>query len=322
MNYFLYKLRFLTPVHFGASDSALSLPFSENHFLADTLFSALCHEALKLYGEEGLNKLYTASASGKLLLSDSMPWRDERFFLPKPCYAATRTQESENADRKAFKSLQWIPADAYEAFLNSLKGNSRFVIDESMGHFGSIAEMTKATICDGEDTVPYQVGIYSFHEGCGLYFIASLDEEISEERLTTLITGLGMTGIGGKTSSGYGKFEVDDVIFLNEPFDDQTKWLSAALQNAQAAHHLLLTTSLPTDEELENVFEGASFQLTRRGGFAVSDGTDTQRKKRTQYFLAAGAVLNTPFAGAIYDVGGSSHSVYRYSKPILLGVSL
>ena len=40
MNYFLFKLQFDTAVHFGGSDSALSLYTSEETLRADTLFSA------------------------------------------------------------------------------------------------------------------------------------------------------------------------------------------------------------------------------------------------------------------------------------------
>ena len=46
MNYSLIRLRFDGLAHFGTSDSALSLFTSEDHFYADTLFSALCHTAL------------------------------------------------------------------------------------------------------------------------------------------------------------------------------------------------------------------------------------------------------------------------------------
>ena len=56
MNCFLYRLRFNTPVHFGSSDSALSLYESEDHFRADTLFSALCHTALQLFGNDGFGR--------------------------------------------------------------------------------------------------------------------------------------------------------------------------------------------------------------------------------------------------------------------------
>ena len=41
MNYSLIRLRFDGLAHFGTSDSALSLFTSEDHFYADTLFSAL-----------------------------------------------------------------------------------------------------------------------------------------------------------------------------------------------------------------------------------------------------------------------------------------
>lgn len=57
MNYFLFKLSFHTPCHFGTSDSALSLYTSEDHFCADTLFSALCHTARTLYGNSGVEAL-------------------------------------------------------------------------------------------------------------------------------------------------------------------------------------------------------------------------------------------------------------------------
>ena len=46
MNYSLIRLQFDGLAHFGTSDSALSLFTSEDHFYADTLFSALCHTAL------------------------------------------------------------------------------------------------------------------------------------------------------------------------------------------------------------------------------------------------------------------------------------
>lgn len=55
MNYSLIRLRFDGLAHFGTSDSALSLFTSEDHFYADTLFSALCHTALSLHGIDGLH---------------------------------------------------------------------------------------------------------------------------------------------------------------------------------------------------------------------------------------------------------------------------
>lgn len=61
MNYYLYKIAFETAVHFGSSSSAQSLYVSEDHFCADTLFSALCHTALALRGQEGLERICQAA---------------------------------------------------------------------------------------------------------------------------------------------------------------------------------------------------------------------------------------------------------------------
>lgn len=76
MDYYLYKLKFDGAVHFGLSESALSLYTTADHFRADTLFSALCHTALSLWGEEGVQTLVRQAEAGELLLSDSMPWRE------------------------------------------------------------------------------------------------------------------------------------------------------------------------------------------------------------------------------------------------------
>lgn len=65
MNYFLFKLQFDTAVHFGGSDSALSLYTSEETLRADTLFSALCHETLVQQGEAALERLCESVRPGQ-----------------------------------------------------------------------------------------------------------------------------------------------------------------------------------------------------------------------------------------------------------------
>ena len=99
MNYFLFKLQFETAVHFGSSDAALSLATSEEHIRADTLFSALCQTALCLYGPEGVEALCGQVQEGKLLLSDTMPWRGDTLFLPKPV-TPVETEQDLPSDQK------------------------------------------------------------------------------------------------------------------------------------------------------------------------------------------------------------------------------
>ncbi|MBR5288622.1 MAG: type III-A CRISPR-associated RAMP protein Csm4 [Clostridia bacterium] len=325
MDYCLFKLRFDGAVHFGQSDSALSLYTSADHFYADTLFSALCHTAGTLYGEAGIERLCAQAQAGELLLSDSMPWRERNgndiYYLPKPCATSSHKQDIPAHLRKAIKKLAWIPVQDMGAFEQSLQGEQLYMPDEEA--FGVMENRTLAAVSDGEDTRPYQVGVYRFFPSCGLYVIAGCASKAQQEELAQLIAALGLGGIGGKVSSGFGTFTLDRVIDLNHPVDAQTGWLRDALTQPDPRHHLLLTTSLPTDEELETVLEDAQYQLVRRGGYVQSDTfSHTPQRKCTQYFLAAGAMLEHSFEGALYDaVPSGRHPVYRYSKPITLGVS-
>ena len=322
MSFYLFKLRFTAAVHFGSSEGALNLYSSEETFRADTLFSALCHTALALGGEAALQELVDMARAGSLRFSDAMPYCGETLYLPKPCANGESRAELPPEKRKAMKKLRWLPLEDFPAFSDSLRGGIPFVI-RGTPKFGIHSERTGANVQEGEDTLPYQMGSYHFFPECGLWFLCDCPEAYFS-RLSDLVEALGLSGIGGKTSSGFGSFALyDDAVELDYPFDAQTDWLHAALY-ADGPAFLLLTTALPKDEELENTLDGASFQLIRRGGFVRSEThSDRPMKKVTQYYLSAGAVLARPFEGDVFEVGGSgTHPVYRYAKPIFLGVAL
>ena len=77
---------------------------------------------------------------------------------------------------------------------------------------------------------------------------------------------------------------------------------------------------MPEEKELEGALKDADFRLIRRSGFVQAE-LSTAMKKRSQYFLSAGAVLQVPFQGALYQVGHTgAHPLYRYGRPLLLGV--
>ena len=316
MNCYLFQLRFNTPVHFGGSDSALSLYSSEDHFRADTLFSALCHTAMQMHGEAGVERLMDMAHRGGLVLSDSMPWQGDRLYLPKPCYTAQTARELPADQRKAMKKLAWIPVAEFDDYCSAMTDGTLF--ETAPVTFGHVVESTKAAVPERMDTRPYAVGLYRFSENTGLYFLAICEDGAW---LSDLVTALGYSGIGGKVTAGYGKYTVVRNECLSDASDGQCQWLRAALGRADG-RSMLLTSSLPGDGELEAVLEGASYQLIRRAGFIGADGAE-HRKKKTQHFLTAGSVVRSPFEGGLYEVGRvRQHAVYRYSKPMFLGVKL
>lgn len=85
---------------------------------------------------------------------------------------------------------------------------------------------------------------------------------------------------------------------------------------------MLLSTALPKNGELEAALDGATYLLERRSGFVASDRyADEWRKKRDLYVFASGSCFVNRFNGDVIDVSdGGRHSVYRYAKPVFIGI--
>lgn len=323
MHYFLYKLEFLTAVHFGQSDSALSLYTSMNHFYADTLFSALCHTAVSMFGEAGAEELCRQVRDNELLLSDSMPWKEDDYYLPKPLTTYENGSMTTSKQRKAIKRLEWVPVKAMNEFIDYVHGGPEYKIEKYELSLGCYTEVTRAKCAEGEDTLPYQVGVYYYEKDCGLYFIAGMESEEQKSKFDILMEALGWSGIGGKTSSGCGRFKIREIVNLNKAEGEQEKWLMKRLQQ-NSGTIMLLTTSIPSEDEFaamkENLLEQACYQVIRRGGFVNTGRTETSNyKKKVQFFFQAGSTFAKPFQGDLFQM---ADRVFRYSKPIYLEVSI
>lgn len=321
MTYYLFKLRFTAPVHFGDSLSAASLPGSEMTFCADRLFSALC-VAMAKADPAAPRRLCEQAQRGLLKLSDAFPWKDGELYLPRPCLEAAARRDSDASRRKAMKKLAYLPLTQYGAFLRSLSGGTEIDIGSLQASFGQERVQMCAAVQDGKDALPYAVGQFCFAPGCGLYFLLGAQEPALFEQLCRAVRLLGRSGIGGKISSGCGSFEVVQAVSVRALDAAHGKWLERHLTGKDADTWISLTTALPKDDELDAALDGALFQPVRRGGFVQSAGANGSHKKQEQFFLKAGSTFRRPFAGDVYDVApqGCAHPVYRYAMPIFLGV--
>lgn len=325
MKYGVFKWHFTTDVRFGTNKGQLS--DSEYIMHSDTLFSALCIEALKIGGEEMLEKLYQLSHEQKLLFSDTMPYRNETYFLPKPMLRmATKEQQSSSVLKKAAKKLKYISAEAFQDYLYSLSGQGTFDLEKANRDFaGSLYNQNRVMVSvSGQDEpLPYYVNSWHFAEDAGLYLIVGYENEDDLYFLAQLIVSLGYSGVGGKKSSGLGKFWIDDVIFLDDAYSDGLEALQTLLGNPGQIQ-MTLSLALPRADELEDALKGATYQVLKRSGFIDSvDYALEQRKHRNLYVLAAGACFSKTFKGDIYNLATKGrHPVYRYAQPLFLGVNL
>jgi CRISPR-associated protein Csm4 len=225
-------------------------------------------------------------------------------------YVETANQ-GDSVEKKRYKKLKYLPVTQLEHFL---AGQLDFESDwEEMGCF---QQQTMASVRrEEEETRPFQVGTYYYKEGNGLYIIAAYEKTEYEELLEDLLDAVSLTGIGGKKSSGMGKFQLIKEKNISE-------WKRYLTQESD--RYILLSSALPRDEELENALEHASYLLSKRSGFVASERyADEWRKKKDLYVFTAGSCFQNRFQGDIFDVSmGGNHPVYRYAKPLFMGVQV
>jgi CRISPR-associated protein Csm4 len=326
MKYCLYKLKFKTGLHIGDHSGRMALASSEMSIQADTFFSALCHEALQNGGKALLDKLKEDVKEGKLLFSDGLPYQGSEYYLPKPVLGInTKREQTDSTQKKKFKALKYVPASRFADYLSGLKGESSFDPESVQTSFGSQSTYTKAAIKGMEETRPYYVGVFQFFQDCGLFILLAYQEEAQRELFSQLLASLSYTGIGGKRTSGLGKFEVfAEEIEDTKAENPSRQALARMLAEDTAPYQMNLSVALPREEELEPVLEKAFYTLIRRGGFVQSQTySDTPLKKKVQYFFAAGSCFRKRFTGDVYDVAYvGHHPVYRYAKPLFLGVRI
>lgn len=305
MSYHIYEFKFSSGVHFGIN----SLDDTGFTFGSDTLFSALCIEALKM-GETPFNNLVKYAKEGKLLISDAFPLIDGEYYLPKPMKKIEYQDEGNSSAKKAFKSMKYIPFSQFNKYLHGK------MTGEEAGKIkmpGRKVIKTSASIKGNEEADPFRIGTYYFGENEALYIVVKTESQEIENFFEDLIDAVSLVGIGGKRSSGLGKFEL---------YRRKISELLLSKLNSESEVYMSLSGTLPKDEELEKVMEKAEYMLVKRSGF-VSSCTygESFMRKKDLYILSAGSCFRSKFEGDVYDVSSKGkHPVYRYAKPLFIGV--
>lgn len=308
MKYILGKMEFLTGVHIGNG----SVSDAEIEISADTLFSAICHECIDLFQEEGLKRLIGQVKEGKFLFSNVMPYQEDELYIPQPMIEPT-TGELDYEDIKERKKLTYLPSSLLQVYMNGGMKDKDFIKERKK--FESIgARQIRTRVAPRDENGLYNVGVYQFQKGCGLYVLIGYEDERYLEELKKILKSLGVTGIGGKRSSGLGKFK---ITLCEVP-----EYYERRLDTRSYTTYMTLTNAFPKETELQSMMEGAVYQLKERSGYISSMGRSATRRKSDFYLFQAGSCFKKVFEGDVFDVSnGYEHAVYRYAKPIMLGVS-
>lgn len=306
MEYKIYKFHFQTAIHLGNG----TLTDTSNRLMADTIFSAVCLEAVKK-DTESLQQLVTWAKAGNLQISDAMPFINDTLYLPKPTLRIQTEQNGDSNIKKAFKKLKYIPLDMLQQYL---QGDFDPVLENTiLKSLGKSEVRTLAAGRNKEEAEPFFVGTYRFSKGNGLYLIAGFSTKEVEKEFTEYLTGVSFIGIGGKRSAGLGKFSLEI-----EPFSAD----SLTVTGSQQAAYMALSVCMAKSEELTDLLENSSYTLIKRSGFISSETyAPEQRRKKDFYAFQSGSCFSRPFQGDVFDVSGNGkHPVYRYAKPMFLEV--
>lgn len=303
-------MSFPNGIHIGKNN----LHDAEMTICADTLFSAICLEIIEKSMEE-FEMFLGKVSDGKIVFSDMLPYCGDTYYMPKPVIKINSTEvQADLSLRKAYKKLTYIPIDKIGEYLN---GTLDLRQEESVisNDIGKKDVRTCVSINDEEEPVPFRVGTYSFRNESGLYVLVGCEDVKDISALDEYMTALGYSGIGGKRKSGLGRFAWKEGKISEELLNRLTK---------SHDKYVSLSCALPKDEELEDALDNAGYLLIKRSGFVASKECYNENlKKKDVYLLQSGSCFSNKFNGSIIDVSnGGNHPVYRYAKPIFLGVNL
>lgn len=313
MPYSIFNLKFETGVHTGLSNGGPSLDDGQMTIHSDTLFSALYCEAMK-YGQQ--DQLLSYFKSGTLAISDALPFHKDSYFLPKPLIHVERRAKTESASvKKAMKAISHIALQDFACYVQGLSSGSNPDWLQKP-NFGVMSIQTRVSLRNGAQPLPYQVAIWTFSPHSGLYIILRHLEDDALRMFKQMLTALGACGIGGKQSSGLGKFCVE-----HSPAPEE---MLTMLGDESASYQMLLGLSLPQKGQLEAAMAQGWYTLTRRGGYARSHNDGLPFKRNTVYMLSTGACFTQRFQGEVLNLcpPQGTHPVWRCANTLFLGVNI
>ena len=329
MKYYVVRLKFLTPVHFGTAENKKGGSLQAFNCCADTFFSALVTEAAGL--DEALcGKFINAVEQGSLVFSDLLPYysgEEEELYVPVPL---NRREKINPLDLQlSFKELclqyeavrehesaAYIRAGGVKAYLAPF-GEAQGSPKREFGWNGVQRRMDFRT-----GSRAYYVNNYTFAPGAGLYFIAALADDALLESLVKTVELLGLGGIGGRRSSGFGKFAVaGGPQLLNEDCSGDAGVLHAMLNDRQSRWQMALSVLCPAPGQIADVKAGA-YGLVKRSGFIYNAAEQSWQKRSSVYMLRAGSCFPKRVAGQLlkFAAEGAQHGVYRCGKALYMGL--
>jgi CRISPR-associated protein Csm4 len=322
----------------GQEESGLTFP-------SDSLFAALVARLALLMDSEELTQFCAPFAEGEppFLLTTVYPRAGGVLFFPPP-FLESEARQEDGPRPKDMKKVDFVSEGVFrkliagtslaEMWEEALKyqDQSVLLLEEEREQlpralqiqkkplFWDIVQRTRVTIQRGSSASGiYHTGQTVFNAGCGLWFgVKWVQEEDEIQRLLRLgLNDLGIAGLGGERSSGFGVCRFSKQGALSFPEPEEGYWIS-------------LSRYLPDPDEMAGLMAArASYRLDTIGGWVANLNGPAQRRRQVT-FVREGSVVGPVEAGApgqmvdvqpVYDGQKHlGHPVWRNGYAVPVGI--
>ncbi|WP_297504500.1 type III-A CRISPR-associated RAMP protein Csm4 [Thermococcus sp.] len=254
---------------------------------SDTLFGAIGTAVATLFGREAVEELVEGFKAGARI-SSAFPFEADTYYLPKPLTVELALdgilkdlpKDERYIRMKTLRKVSYLDVENFEKALR-------------LEPFGGASELPYRIVDVPRvslDRVTKNSSLYFWEEirfkpGAGLYFLYSGSDGVFRDFILPAVRYLGDTGLGGKSTWGFGLFDVEATVMrLNAP---------------ESPYTVILSSALPTKRPI-------LWKLARKGGWSYG------RRKPKLNFIAEGSVVeNDPGRIEAIDLG-LPHQVYVY----------
>lgn len=297
MKYTLIKLKPKGAFHIGERENWRE--GSKTYIPSDTLFSALCHCYMLLYGEvDSLLKGFF-ERNPPFLISSAFPYQQGNYFLPVP--------KNQIPKEKDTKKIQFVDTNGLIRLLlgeklEDIRGDIKTIPPfpwkiEDVPRVG----LSRWTNHPGDRF--FHFGQVICHEGAGLFLLMDFRDNHIKEGILASFNLLAHEGIGGDRTCGKGLFEKPEILEFE-------------LNTTSGADGLYsISIYCPLLEELTDIDKGF-YELEDRKGYIYSPSGQSLRRRSIRAF-SEGSVFpkNNKRLGSLVDVtpdAFKAHKVYRY----------
>lgn len=313
MKYLGIRLKPKSFLHLGDREGWLE--GSRIHISSDTLFSALCHCHLLLFGE--VDSLISAFKEKEppFIFSSAFPYWGSELYFPLP--------KNQLARDKTLKKIRYVNLGLLTRLLN---GENLEDLKDEIDKNQTLDCLPRIESKENKKRplVPWQVedvprvslgrlnnhpgenffyfGQVSYVKDAGLFVLVKIFNRDWEQKISSLFRLLCDEGVGGDRSAGKGLFHQPDIFELEIPQVDRPGGLYA------------LSVYFPAEGELADI-ENGFYELEERKGYIFSPANRSYRRRSIRVFSEGSVFPGLNKRGMLVDISPEVfkvHRVYRY----------